>query len=392
MRILQTYRFSVGTKIPFDRLPGLIDTFLHEQNLRHHSFHYYFKDYDQSRRCRATLDGSKCATCGSDGTYCDTCRKKAESTLRKGTACQRAARENSFLGAVQVEETKYSTLHLLHNFGEESNNAKEPVYGILPKLYRRYGFAQSCLIYRDIDFFGRRIPTPAPKVSSADCVYEGCGIILSRSCDSRDNEIILSVQSTYPGEVPDASAYAEALSAKLPGVKRESFTRIIMDETDQAAYRVRSQQALPHIQQAKQFFTAQMPEEKGNNDPESPVSVAVWLKKMAKCCGYTYSGYRNFIYFMEKKLPDGHYVCLEFISGPDDPAADPFVNLCGLGFRHEIWVDSFDPQNPKDAQTYFTRLFDTLAKAEETVFPAILEHYPPTPDWFVPSHCAVYAP
>ena len=40
MRILQSYRFSVGTKIPFERLPGLIDEFLREQNLRHHSFHH----------------------------------------------------------------------------------------------------------------------------------------------------------------------------------------------------------------------------------------------------------------------------------------------------------------------------------------------------------------
>ena len=128
MRILQTYRFSVGTKIPFDRLPGMIDEFLREQNLRHHSFHYFFKDFDQSRRCLDTLDGTKCATCVSDGNYCDICRKKAENTLRKGTACQRATRENPFLGAIQAEETKYNTLHLLHNFMDESNTAKEAEY------------------------------------------------------------------------------------------------------------------------------------------------------------------------------------------------------------------------------------------------------------------------
>ena len=386
MRILQTYRFSVGTKIPFDRLPGMIDEFLREQNLRHHSFHYFFKDFDQSRRCLDTLDGTKCATCVSDGNYCDICRKKAENTLRKGTACQRATRENPFLGAIQVEETKYNTLHLLHNFDDESNTSKEPVYGILPRLYRRYGFAKSCLIYRDIDFFGRRLPTPAPRIDSADCVFDGSGIILRRSCDSRDNEILLCVQSDYPGEVPDGTVYANALAAMLPGIKWESFTRIIMDEAEQADYATRNRQVAPSLEAAKAFFTAQMPEEKGNNEPESPVSVAAWLKKMANRYGYTYSGYRNFIYFMEKKLPDGHYVCLEFVSSPDDPAADPFVSLYGLGFRHEIWVAGFDPQNSKDAEHYFTRLFDTLATAEKTVFPAILDCYPATPDWFLPSH------
>jgi hypothetical protein len=79
-------------------------------------------------------------------------------------------------------------------------------------------------------------------------------------------------------------------------------------------------------------------------------------------------------------------VCLAFVSSPDEPAVDPFIKLCGLGFRHEIWVDGFEPQNPMDAEHYFTRLFDTLATAEKTVFPAILDCYPATPDWFVPSH------
>jgi hypothetical protein len=237
-----------------------------------------------------------------------------------------------------------------------------------------------------MDFFGRQLPTPAPEIGNADCVYEGSGIILRRSCDSRDNEIILCVQSDYPGEVPDASAYAAALSAKLPSIKWEPFTQIVMDENEQADYEARNRQVIPFVRAAKDFFTAQMPEEKGNNEPESPVSVAAWLKKMAKRYGYTYSGYRNFIYFMEKKLPGGHCACREFVSSPDDPAAEPFVNLCGLGFRHEIWADGFAPQNPKEAEHYFTRLFDTLATAEKTVFPAILDCYPATPDWFVPSH------
>lgn len=152
---------------------------------------------------------------------------------------------------------------------------------------------------------------------------------------------------------------------RLPGIKWEPFTRIVMDENEQADYEARNRQVIPFIEAAKTFFTAQMSEEKGNNDSESPVSVAAWLKKMGKRYGYTYSGCRNFIYFMEKKLPGGHYVCLAFVSSPDEPAVDPFIKLCGLGFRHEIWVDGFEPQNPRDAEHYFTRLFDTLATAEK---------------------------
>ena len=120
--------------------------------------------------------------------------------------------------------------------------------------------------------------------------------------------------------------------------------------------------------------------------PAVPVSVASYLKKFGKKYGYAYKGYENYLYFMEKRLPGGHFVCLEFVSNPLSPDADPFVNLAGLGFRHQIWVDGFSPQNPQDATEYFTCLFETLAAAEETVFPAIASLYPPTPDWFLPTH------
>ena len=89
---------------------------------------------------------------------------------------------------------------------------------------------------------------------------------------------------------------------------------------------------------------------------------------------------------MEKRLPSGHYICLEFVSNPLSPDAAPYVGLCGLGFNHKIWVDGFSPQNARDASDYFTKLFDTLAQAEESVFTAILNLYPPTPDWFIPTH------
>lgn len=386
MRVLQNYRFLVGTKIPFDQWPGLIEQFLREQNLRHHSFHYYLKSYDSAPGYRSVLDGSKCDTCEAPVFACRHCRKEAESYLRKGTACERAARENPFLGEIQTLETRYLPIQLLHNFQEESNRAKEPFYAILPKIYRRYGFAETYLIYREIDFFSRRLPTPAPEIAAPDFIYRGSGIILNRSCISRDNEIRLTVQFDDPGEVSNAAVYAGALGALLPGIRQQSFTEIVMDKAEEATYQMLNHQSLPLIAQAKEFFTAHMPDEKGNNDPAAPVSVASWLKKMGKRYGYAYKGCQHYIYFMEKKLTNGHYVCLEFVSGPDDPASDPFVSLWGLGFRHEIWMDSFAPQNSRDADFYFTRLFETLVKAETSVFPAILERYPTTPDWFVPTH------
>jgi len=386
MRILQCYRFLVGTKIPFDKWPAIIERYLLEQKLHHQHFHYCLETYDDTERCRSVLDGTKCETCLAPEFACERCRKEAEDTLRKGTACERALKENPFLGTIHVRETRYNTIQSLNDFAEGSNNSKEKIYAIIPKIYRRYGFAETALIYRDIDFFSRRVSTLAPESEYLMNGYEGSGITLYRSCLSQDNAIILVVESRYPGEVLDAVAYADALSKLLPGIKRLSATKIIMDEEEQIRYEALHSQAKPLVKRSKEFFDDHMPEEKGNDEPDAKVSVASWLKKLSKRYGYTYSGYMDHIYFLEKKLSNGHYICLEFVSNPLSPDADPYVKLCGLGFNHEIWVDGFSPQNSRDAFDYFTKLFDTLAQAETTVFASILDLYPSTPDWFMPTH------
>ncbi|MBQ8579699.1 MAG: hypothetical protein IJ448_03290 [Oscillospiraceae bacterium] len=385
MRILQCYRFLVGTKIPFDKWPGIIEEFLHRQNLSHRIFHYCLETYDVSDRCRGVLDGTECKTCSASNFFCERCRKEAAATLRKGTACERALKENPFLGPIKVRQTRYKTIQSLNNFDQESNNSKEDIYAIVSKIYRRYGFAETSLIYRDIDFFSRRVFTPAPKTEDLLNGYEGSGITLYRSCLSEDNAIILTVESYYPGDVQDAIPYANALGELLPGIKRLSATKIIMENDEQARYEELHRQAKPLVQQANDFFADHMPDEKGNGEPDTRVSVASWLKKFSKRYGYTYLGYDNFIYFLKKRLANGHYICLEFVSEPNNPGADPGVYLCGLGFRYEIWYDGFYPQNPHDASDYFTRLFDVLAEVEQTVFSAVLDLYPTTPGWFVPT-------
>ena len=386
MRILQCYRFLIGTKIPFDKWPSIIEKYLQEQNLYHHSFHYCMETYDNSERCRSVLDCTKCDTCLAPESACERCRKEAENTLRKGTGCERALKENPFLGSLNIRRTQYNTIQSLNNFNEESNTSKENIYAIISKIYKRYGFAETSLIYRDINFFSRHVSTPTPESEYLINGYEGSGITLYRSCLSQDNGIILVVESRYPGEVSDATPYADTMGKLFPGVKRLSATKIIMDEDEQIRYEALHIQAKPLICQAKDFFNDHMPEEKGNDEPDTKVSVASWLKKLSKSYGYTYLGYSNYAYLMEKKLPNGHYICLEFVSNPLSPDADPYVRLCGLGFNHTIWKDEFSPQNPRDAFEYFTKLFNTLAEAAQTVFPAILDLYPNTPDWFIPTH------
>lgn len=384
MRILQYYRFPVKTKIPFDKWPGIIEEYLHRQNLTHHAFHYRLENYDFSDNFRAVLDGTKCKTCGAPELACERCRKEASDYLRKSTPCQRAQKENPFLGPIRIRQTEYETIQSLDNFSEASNDCKEAIYAIIPKIYRRYGFTETSLIYRDIDFFSRRFPSPAPGSEYLMNGYAGSGITLYRSCLSQDNAIILSVESRYPGEVPDATPYADALGELLPGVKRISTTTIIMEKEERERYDEIQCKAQPLVLEAKNFLEERIPDE--SNYGAAAIGVASLLKKLGRQHGYTYLGYDYYVYFLQKKLPGGHYICLEFVSNPAAPTADPYVSLCGLGFRHEVWCSGFCPQNAREAAAYLTHFFETLDEAEKTVFSAILDLYPPTPDWFMPAH------
>ena len=386
MRILQSYRYRLGTKIPFDQLPAIIDRFLDQHGLTHRMFHYRFSSPDLSDSFRGIQDGTRCLDCGVPQYACDRCRNEAQRYLRSGTGCQRAVKEHPFLGPLRIVQERYHPDHILHNFSQESNEAKADIYSILSKIYRRYGFQETCLIYRDIDFFSRRVSTAAPDMEFAVNGYPDCGITLYRGGFPSGCDVILNVASDDPLDVPDAACYAEDMKQLLNCKKYLSATTLIMDDREKALYEDLNLRAAPLVKAAADFFDKHMPEEKGNMDPAAPVSVAAYLKKFGKKYGYAYKGYENYLYFMEKRLPGGHFVCLEFVSNPLSLDADPFVNLVGLGFRHQIWVDGFSPQNPRDAAEYFTSLFETLAAAEETVFPAIADLYPPTPEWFLPTH------
>lgn len=372
MRILQTFRYALGSKPAFDQLPAIIDAFLERHALTHRAFHYCFQDYDHTEMFRPVVSGEKCRRCGAPSHACDRCRGEAERYLRRGPVCQRAAAEHPFLGPVYTQRTPNAVVESLRNFDDDTNGSKEAVYGILTRIYRRYGFAEARLIYRDIDFFAQDHP--------------GSSITILRGGYPAGNAVILTVASDDPADVPDASVYVEDLKQHLDCKRCLSATEVMMTEEEKAFYDDLNRKAAAPLRKAAAYFNAWLPERPEADGDPSNVGVAARLKKLAARFGYTYKGCHYFIYFLEKRLPDGHYVCLEFVSNPRCPGADPFITLRGLGFDHPVWRSHFHPRSAKDAGEFLTTLFEALEEAENTLFPVILEPYPPTPDWFTPVH------
>lgn len=386
MRILQTFRYAMRSKPAFDQLPAIIDDFLHIHGLTHQVFHYYLADLDLTEMFRATLDGTECQRCGAPQYACTRCRDEAARYLRKGTSCQRAIKDNPFLGNIYTQESKGFITQSLHNFDDNTNNSKEAIYGILTKIYRRYGFTETRLIYRDIDFFAQHTTSPAPEFTVPMHSYQGSSIAILRSGIPAGNAVVLTIASDDPSDLPDATIYAEALKQHLNCKQYLSTTDLVMSEQEKSLYENLNRQAIPLIQSAKEFFDSRITTPACIDNTASLSQLASQLKKICNHYGYTYRGYQYYVYFLEKKLPNGHYINLEFVSNPRYPCADPFVNLCGLGFNHQIWIGDFKPQNPQDIKNYLTEFFEALSEAENTVLPAILDLYPNTPDWFMPTH------
>lgn len=386
MQILQSFRYALGSKPAFDRLPAIIDEFLERHALTHRAFHYCFQDYDHSEMFRAVVNGDKCRRCGAPSHACDRCHGEAERYLRRGPVCQRAAAEHPFLGPVYTQRTPSAVVESLRNFDDDTNGSKEAVCGILTKIYRRYGFAEARLIYRDIDFFSREATSALPVFEIPAQVHPGSSITILRSGFPAGNAVILTAASDDPADVPDPRPYAEALKQHLGCKNYLSATEVLMTEEERAFYEDLNQKAATPILKTTAYFDERIPERTDADDVPSNAGVAAQLKKLAARFGYTYIGYTHYIYFLEKKLPEGHYICLEFVSNPRCPGADPFVTLRGLGFSHPVWKSHFHPRDAKDAREYLTAFFETLSEAEKTLFPAILDPYPGTPDWFRPSH------
>ena len=378
MRVIQSYCFDIGKKIPFDKLPGIVETFLREQNLTHRAFHFSLVSADIDDYYRRVVDGSECLDCKTPKWRCEDCREDARRMVKKVNPCHRAAKENPFMGPVHTEETKYGRRFYLNNYQDNSNDSKESIYKILPKLYRRYDVHGTSLIYRDVNFFSDQKPSDPPRRKEHFRDFMGTGITVSHGY------IRLQVETVHPEPVPDLSPYVSAMSRLLPKIKGEYALSYILEPREYAVYEALHEKTTPLLRKAEDFFAKRMPEEKGNFEPETSVSNATILKKYCKLHGYTYEGFREMAYTITKKLPNGHYILVEFASMPMSRSADPTVFLTGLGFQYIIWCDGFEAQNLTDAHFYFSKLFETLAAAEETIFAQILEAYPPTPSWFIP--------
>ena len=177
MLAIQTYRFLIGTKIPFSDCPAIVQTFLNQQSLHYNRFLYYFHD--------------------------------------NYSGLSKIMKDCPHIGPKRSQLTNAGEDFYLSNIEEDTGCCEEEIISVVPKIHRRYGLSQAYLIYQDIDFFFQTIPAIINAPGNTPSCISGASITLFRdSVFPRWSSIDLQIIIHNGTDTYDPAPYFEAM--KLP--------------------------------------------------------------------------------------------------------------------------------------------------------------------------------
>lgn len=350
MLAIQTYRFLIGTKIPFSDCPRIVQTFMSEQNLRYNRFLYYFHD--------------------------------------NYGGLPKIMKDCPHIGPMRSRITNAGEHFYLSNIEKDTGCTEAEIISVVPKIHRRYGLSEAHIIYQDVDFFAKKIPAimQAPG-NTPDCI-KGSSITLYRdSVFPRWNSIDLRIVIHNGIETYDPTPYFEAMKLFLPGVRYMGFVECCLTIEEQSLYDQLNKSATPLVQNACNYFEKLLPERIAPTTATLDVpnlSVAPVLKRLSKHYGYSYVKHEYGCFFIQKRTANGHYILLDIDVGPMFKGVGLLIRYVGAGFDHRIGSTFRYPQDQKDLESYLLQIFQVLASAEKDVIQALDAHYPPTSDWFAP--------
>lgn len=351
MMAIQTYRFLIGTKIPFSHFPEIAQTFLNQQNLHYDRLLYYFHDFRDS-----------------------------------SGGLPKIMKDCPHIGSIRSLPSNTGHSFYLSNIDEDTGCTEAEIISVMPKIHRRYGLSDAYIIYQDIDFFAQKIPAVIQAPGNTPHCINGSSITLYRdSVFPRWTSINLKIIIHYGTNTYDPTAYFEAMQQLLPGIRCMGFVECCFTDEEQVLYDQLNEHVTPLVQCTCDHFEKQLPEK----SPHTPaaydtpkLSVAPALKKLCKQYGYSYVKHEYGCFFVQKRTANGHYIVLDIDVGPIFKGVGALIRYVGLGFDHRIHYSFRQPSDQKDLEDYLLQIFEALASAEKDIIPALDSHYPLTPDWF----------
>lgn len=378
MRVIKTYYFYIGSKIPYSEWPAIVHQYLADQGLVSHRFMYYFEELLDSRKSPddRLLDGS----------------------------CAKAVKDCPALGEVRFLNGGASGVvdHLLlSNIDRDTACTEADLLPLMKKIHRRYGFTESVLYYYDIDFFQDVIPFERD-LAHAKAASErhhlalepalflshqpyGSGIRLHRNIVG-GSTLCLSVDLLHNGEVLDPTPYFEAMRSLLPNIRHADCLKIYFSEEEKQSIAVMNDHAAPTLEQCRDFFSQRLPSSQEQNLFQSNYSIATKLKKLAKQYGFTYQYQGCGMYALDKRTARGHVLRFGADSGPSHYDTTFGLDLSGIGFNHTLlsWMQT--PTNQQEFDACAEQAIAVVSEFEKTLLPSLDVLFPETPDWFVPEY------
>ena len=350
MLAIQTYRFLIGTKIPFSDCPEIVQTFLNQQSLHYDRFLYYFQD---------NFGG-----------------------------LPKIMKDCPNIGPMRSRPVNSGEDFYLSNIEEDTGCPEAEIISVVPKIHRRYGLSEAHIIYQDIDFFEQQIPAIIQAPYNTPTCIKGSSITLYRdSVFPRWNSIDLKFLIHSGTNTYDPTPYFEAMKQLLPGVRHMGFVECCLTNEEQSLYDHLNESATPLVQNACNHFEKQLSERITSTPAtlDTPnLSVAPALKRLGQQYGYSYVKHEYGCFFVQKRTANGHYILLDIDVGPMFKGVGLLIRYVGAGFDHRIGSTFRYPQDQKNLEDYLLQIFEALASAEKDIIPALDSHYPPTPDWFAP--------
>lgn len=350
MLAVQTYRFLIGTKVPFSDCPGIVRTFLNRQSLHYDRFLYYFHD---------NFGG-----------------------------LPKIMKDCPHIGPMRSQPSGAGEVLYLSNIEENTGCTEAEIMAIVPKIHRRYGLSGAYLIYQDVDFFGKHIPSAVQAPGNTPACIKGSSITLYRDAVfPRWNSIDLQIVIHNGIDTYDPALYLEAMKRMLPGVRHIGSVECCMTNEEQALYDDLNQSATPLAEQAHNYLKKLLPEQSLPGDAmlDAPnLSVVPILKRIGKWYGYSYVKREYGCLYVQKRTANGHYILLDIDVGPTFKGVGVLIRHIGAGFEHQIGSAFRYPREQQGLEDFLSQIFSALASAEKAVLPALDAHYPPTPDWYVP--------
>lgn len=374
MRVIKSYRFSIGTKIPYWQWPEIVHHFLETNQLTSSRFLYHFTSYVTDTDL---------------------------SEPRKKTGCEKLLKDCPSLGAIRFHNGaahRQSDVFWLSNMDNDEAFPEETLLPLMKKIHRTYGLHRCALFYYDIDFFGqtplfqldhtigRKMSeaTHSPFDPSDDIQAQpyGSGIALHRDVCA-NNYLDLSIDVLHDGVLLDATPYYKSMQTLLPNIRSSETLQIYLTEEEQAHIQVINESAAPILEQCREFLKETLPFTPKQNHFPSRYSVAKPLRKLAKKYGYTYHlTWSGGIYLLTKKTASGNMLAIEFDSGPSHFDLSAELAYYGPAFCHQLGSSSQNPAGQQEANAYLEQLLSTVSQFERTLLSALDQLFPEAPDWF----------